>query len=164
MADSISELVLEAITAQLATILVSGGYNTDAGENVSRADRSPENPPALVVWDGGESTEEGDGARKGMTMQQVVLVDAHVRAARDDTGRVIGLLKSDVKRCLLRWARNGGFRAIAGLERGVALKYESCETSARADGAQTEWASLRFVATYKEGYGDPSAETYPSRT
>lgn len=164
MADSISELVLEAIATQLETILLANGYNTDAGNNVLRADRSPENPPAIVVWDGGEATEEGDGARKGMAMRQVVLVDAHARAARDDTGKVIGALKADVKRCLLRWARNGSIRDVAGLEHGVALKYEGCDTSARADGAQTEWASLRFVATYKEGYGDPAAETYPSRT
>lgn len=164
MADSISELVLEAIATQLATILQAGGYNTDAGANVARADRSPSSTPALVVWDGGESTEEGDGNRRSMAMSQVVLVDAHVKAAKADTGKVIGLAKADVKRCLLRWARNGGFRNVVGLERGITLKYEGCETSARADGAQTEWASLRFVATYKEGFGDPAAETYTPHT
>jgi hypothetical protein len=159
MPTPISELVLEAIEAQLATIQVANGYLTDIGLNVSRADRTPD-PDSIVVWDGGESTDEGHGGMRGMAMEQVVLVDVHFRAGKADTGLLIGKGKADVKQCLLRWSRNGGFRAVPGLGNGASLSYESCETSARADGAQTEWASLRFIAKYKEGHGDPYAESY----
>jgi hypothetical protein len=159
MSDSISEKVFAAIIAQLRTITLENGYRTDAGANVLRARRSlqPDELPAIVIFDEGETPADGtaDGRHYSMTIQQVIGVEVHTMADKDDTGQMIGLLKADVKQALLSWANAGGLVSCVGDKLGV-LSYDGCTALSREDGGESESCALTFTATYKEGYGNPS--------
>ncbi len=159
---SISEQLLCDIEAQLQRISVERGYLTDAGARVFRArERIEESDlPCIVLWDAGETAEAASGNSASMTIKQSILIEAHVPANLADTGRAIGAIKSDIKRAVLRWARpqQRGW-AHGGQDDPKPITYVGAEVQPRAGAGISEVAALTFIATYREGYGDPSNPT-----
>jgi hypothetical protein len=160
MSQPISEAVFEAIITQLKTIRPENGYRTDAGRYVFRARDAINSSelPAIVVWDAGEEPQggTGDGSSYSMTINQSIDIEIQVPAEQADTGYMIGAGKADVKQCLLSWAPSGGIREVCQGSKIAVLAYEGAEALPRPAGADAEIVSLRFVATYQEGFGDPT--------
>ena len=159
----LSELLLCAIVEQLQGVLTERGYLTNAGQRVfrARAALNPADLPCLVVWDAGEtatSTGNGGGPADGLTNSMIIsqsfLIEAHVAADLDDTGKHLGCMKADIKRAVLGWAKSGGFRAM-GKQSGP-ITYVDAQPAPRERAAVSEAIGLTFIARYPEGYGDPS--------
>lgn len=106
MADSIRQKIVDAVEARLETILTSGGYETDIGQNVfvwRDTDRVPfksDELPALVIFDKQcEHTEEGEVlSRHRFRLTMIVDVfadsstgDTFVRKAISDLHKAIGV-------------------------------------------------------------------------
>lgn len=154
---TLSERVIAAIMAQLATITTSNGYRTNAGLLVERAVRtiplSDSQPTGFVVWDLGESTDEGDGQHRSMMVRLKIGVDFATFADQDETGQRLQDGKADFKRCVLDWA---WARGVVDSEGNIGpLAYNGASTSARQDGSDAELVSFELVASYKEGFGNP---------
>lgn len=154
MIESIAERVLCIIQSRLAGILSADGYWTSAGRNVLRAQRTLEEAdlPALVIWDDGETARGASGNSASMDMELQITIDAHVSADQDCTGKMLERIRADVKRaCLVgRGALSDEVGAI-----GV-LTYTGTDMQARSDGAGSEAVAVRFTASYREAYGDPT--------
>lgn len=124
--------------------------------NIFRARRSltERDLPAAILWDDGESVEgdTGGGAHASMTILQRGTLELHVPANAEDTGRNLVRAKDWGKRVLCQ------NRGAAGDEAGKIgiLIYTGADAEPRADGANSEAATLHFEARYKEEFGDPT--------
>jgi len=155
-----SECVAEALLSQLVTITMSDGYHSDAGTRAARARRTwaSADLPALSLFDGGESPDgaTGSGKHDSMTMRHVFIVSIFAAAEQEDTGKILGLLAADVKKCLLSWSKDGGMRTALGTAAGP-LIYVSMTPQPREEGGTVEGAEITFATIYQEGYGNPDA-------
>lgn len=161
MTMPISERVFTAIIEQLRTIQPENDYHTTLGSNVVRARRAfdPVELPAIGVWDGGETPDPqtGSGRERALLITQAIDLVLHAPADQADTGEIVGLLKADVKRCLLSWAASGSI--VDCLEQKIALlTYVSAEPLSREDSGSSESVLMRFTARYKEKFGDPTTD------
>lgn len=158
-AESRSERVFSALLERLQLISTARGYFTNAGSNVHRArgNLGLADLPAVVVWDDGEEPQgdTGKGSHTSMTLLQRIAVDIHAEADTTDTGRIIGLIKADVKRACLD-AR--GLRDSSGTNLGV-ITYLGAVPLARPDGGISEAARVTLGIILKEAFGDPTAAT-----
>ena len=154
MIESIAERVLCIIQSRLAGILSADGYWTSAGRNVRRAQRTldEDDLPALVIWCDGETARGASGNSASMDVELQITIDAHVSADQDCTGKMLERIRADVKRaCLVgRGALSDEVGAV-----GV-LTYTGTDMQARSDGAGSEAVAVRFTASYREAYGDPT--------
>ena len=154
MTESVSERALSAVKTKLQGILVASGYRTNAGASVFRSTKSIQTTdlPALVLWDLGETAADADGNSRSMSIALSIGIDAHIAADQADTGLMLEQIKADVKKAVLSFA-NPALRDSDGTIGPI--RYTGCKIGPRAEGDSTEWVSLDFVVTYKEGYGDP---------
>jgi hypothetical protein len=158
---AISEQLLCDIEAQLQRISVERGYLTNAGARVFRAREAiePADLPCLVLWDAGESAEKAAGNSSSMTIRLSIVIEAHVGANLASTGRMLGAIKADVKRAVLRWAKPRTLGWAQGGGEQKPITYVGTESQPRAGAGISEVAALTFTATFTEGYGDPSQST-----
>lgn len=154
MSESLAERVLCVIEARLRGILQQDGFATSAGRKVFRALRTLEEAdlPALVIWCDGETARGASGNSASMDMELQITIDAHVAADQDCTGKMLERIRADVKRaCLVgRGALSDEVGAV-----GV-LTYTGTDMQARSDGGGSEAVAVRFTASYREAYGDPT--------
>jgi len=82
MADTIRELILQDVVAQLGNINTANGYNTNCGQNVARAQMEfpLDSLPGAAVIPGDESAEHAYG-EQSLTMA----LDIHALHKRGDT-------------------------------------------------------------------------------
>lgn len=154
MPTPISERVMAAIAAQLATITTGNGYSITA--NVLRSVRTVElnDLPAVVLWDTGETATDAGGTHRGMGITLSFEVNAFVRGDQDYTGAQLEAVKADVKQAVLSGSPVGDDDGKIG-----PVTYISAEMRPREDGDQTESVSLKFSVAYREGYGNPYSTT-----
>ena len=150
MPTPISERVMAAVAAQLATITTGNGYSVTA--NVLRAVRTVDQRqcPAVVLWDAGESVTDSTKKRLGVSLTVEVCV--FVLGDQVTTGTQLEFIKADVKQALLSWAQDGVRDADGQIGK---LFYKAATLQPREPGDQTESVSITFEAVYAEGNGDP---------
>ena len=159
----ISERAMQAVMAQLETITMANGYNTDVGSAMFRERISfeIEELPAGSLFETSEAPENGAATDNNASMMigHGFAVELHGDPAAEDVGVWIGLARADVKQCLCSWA--AGLTAEPG--RGVrdadgaigVLSYIGSDRIIRPDGGITSAVNVRFAVKYKEGFGDP---------
>lgn len=155
---SLSQRALCEIERRLRRVRTADGYESDAGLSVFSSRRSidPEQLPALVVWDNGETSASNPGGPVRIAM--TVLVEAHGPCDQADTGDVLQALKADVKRALLAKS-NGALVDEESAPRGFAtIRYAGAQPSARDNGATSESIAMTFEVTYGEGCGNPYSD------
>lgn len=98
MADTIREQIIQAFITRAAAILVSGGYQTDIGENVERAisEISPSECPALVVWPATETNERKYG-RDNLTTS--IRLEGFVVHGSENSSAVSEKILGDLRKC-----------------------------------------------------------------
>jgi len=154
---SICERVIAVITTRLAAVNGAGNYNTAAGAKVFDSVRSlnESDLPCFVIFEGGETTNEGSGNNTSMLVTIPIDIECHVAADQADTGKALRKIKADGKRALMLGV--GHVKDATG-KLGI-LEYKGSNVNPRADGSSSESVTLQFVASYKEGYGDPASNT-----
>lgn len=155
MPTPISERVMTAIAAQLATITTGNGYSISPRVLRSLHIGSASQLPAIVLWDAGEIVKDSSKRKLEITLSVEVIV--FVMADQGDTGTKLETVKADVKKALLSWAQDGISDNVGQIGK---LSYESATLQVRDDGDQTESVSLKFSATYCEGNGDPYSNAF----
>jgi len=153
----ISERSINKIISALSQITIANGYQTNAGENVFRSIRTIDQEclPAINVWEDGEEAEKADGSNTSMVITLTLSIDGHVKINQSDTGKVIGLLKSDIKKAILKNVVDNE-RSLMDEEGKIGIViYSRTDSSARQDGAATEAVSVKFNIRFTEKYGDP---------
>lgn len=150
--DSVSERVFAIVLARLGAIKPDDSFNTDAGARVFRGKRSPDvtDCPCIVLWDDGETPDKETGNNRAMSVSQRLLIIGHVAAGAEDGGAMAGHLKADIKRALFQSAPLADDDGSIG-----ELFYKGATTSAREDGADTEYVSVNAEAKYREVIGNP---------
>lgn len=139
---------IEAIKSRLQAILISGGFNTDAGGQVFVGRRSfDENDtlPALAVFDNGEESQELTSMR--VRNELVISVEGFVAAGGDAltaTSNLVGDIKSSV---LLADISLGGLSQYLG--------YRGYQVQPPRDGSGIGSVLVNFSIVYDEGYGAP---------
>jgi hypothetical protein len=161
----ISERAMQAVMAQLQTITMANGYNTDVGSAMFRERISfeIEDLPAGSVFETSEAPAGGSATdnNASMLIGHGFAVELHGNPNAEDVGVWIGLARADVKQCLCGWAAGltnepgRGVRDVDG-EIGILL-YIGSDRIVRPDGGITSSVNVRFAVTYKEGFGDPYA-------
>lgn len=159
----ISERVMAAVIEKLSTITLANGYETDAGANAQRLipGAALDGLPALVLTETSELPNQGSATDNSASMSIALgfAVELHGAPDAEDTPAWLGQARADVKRCLLGWAagltgdRKRGVRDEFG-QIGP-LSYFGSDVIAQPQGAKTAAISVRFVCTYREGFGDP---------
>jgi hypothetical protein len=152
----IAERVINAVIEELRKVRLEDGYFTDAGAFVSRSVPTPEadDSAQFVVFEEGEETPDGGGNKIAMTMTLRLSVVGLVPAASDENGTQAGLVKADIKRCLLN--ADGRSLSDSGGKLG-SLTYLRCVTRSREDGASGEAVVASFEINYTEVKGDPTS-------
>lgn len=145
MADTIADRIVAAVYARLQSILIAGGYNTDAGKSVymDRASLDSEtiDYPALLVYDLQEDTEALTNSRQRNRL--ALQVDGFAKDA--DVRPLVG----DVKKAVLLVSDS----TISGLCHH--LGYDGYSIERPEDGSRFARAEVRFWCEYDENYGDP---------
>lgn len=144
MADTIADRIINAIYARLEAILVSSGFNTDAGKSVyldqSSLDSEATIYPALLVFDLEETTEELLPRR-----QRNRLAAKIIGLCKDTDARpLIGDIKTA---CLLSDSELGGLCHH--------LAYDGYSMERQEDGSRFARVEVRLWCEYDEAYGDP---------
>lgn len=150
----ITERIILATVAQLATINTSAGYSTTPSavlRSVSVVNEGE--PPILVVW---AITERSTGGNEGFSLQLelTLQIDAFVPANATTTGAALELIKADVKRALLSLSLATAINDAS--VKTDALRYTGSTASPRADGAGLEAVALTFTVAFREKFGDPT--------
>lgn len=155
MSDPLSLQILEAVEDRLETILVAGGYNTDAGQNVFLGVRRI-NPNELAdgsvvlnVFDTDDEVDEttayGD---EEIHVTLRITVEAYIRDLTEQGTRLAHLVMQDIKTAVLTSDRTlGGLTVDFGYD-GRSVEYPD-------PGGDTLTVSVDFVTTYAEAYGAP---------
>lgn len=144
---SIAERIVEVILCRLRGIRIADGFRTDAGLRVFDSVRSVDQNqlPCIVVFDGAENATNSAGGRSYDNTLQII-VEGRAEANKDATGKILRMLKADIKTAVL----------VDGDEIG-AVSYFGTEPTSRQDGDISESALLTFVVAFKEGRGNPYA-------
>ena len=155
MSDPISLQILEELQDRLQTILVSGGFNTNAGQQVFLGERriNPnqlDDGPVINVFDTedeiDETTAYGD-EEIHITMR--VIVAAYIRDVDEESTRLAHLILQDIKTAMLK----NTDRTLGGLT--VDFGYDGRVIEYPEPGGDTLHVSAEFVTTYQEPYGQP---------
>lgn len=164
----ISERVIAAVIAQLETITQASGYFTDLGSAIFRERHSidPAQTPAASVNEQSD-VPGGDGfVAQGATTFRSRLgfeVEAFAPCDLEETGEMLGLMRADIKACLMRWAAGVGDDKETSVRdadgRIGALIYNGSTARPRPEGATTEGVSVSFICDYTEVFGDPTRLT-----
>lgn len=157
-----SERFLAAVATQLATILVSNGYQTDAGQRAVRAQHvvDEQDAPAVVLWEGDETPADQTDGVSAVEVSLDFTVDGMVVADQADTGAKLGLIKADIKRCVMGWYASGA--ALDPLAQrdnrsfGL-LTWQGASPKPRTEGSSVEGVTVRFNLRYPETVSNPYA-------
>lgn len=160
MSDPLSERLLSAVQTQLATIRKTAGYKTDAGQSVYRARRAVDVFPSIVIWEAEEIVSNRMDAMTGSQYTLSFNVEGWVPADQDETGRMLGLIRADIKICLMRWFYNGQAvdpeASASRVNKGFgSIEYQGSSPASREAGSDAEGVTTRFTATFVEKIGDP---------
>lgn len=164
MPTPLVERALAEIARRLATVLTTGGYNTDGGAHVFRAQRTMDigDLPGFVVWKQSEQdpSPDSDGSDKAGIVV-TISVECHVRAGQDETGEAIELLVADAKQAVLRDCEFGLNDAQPKTKAGKLgpIRKIGVTTSQRETGSTSEAQSIEFAVTLIEGVGNPYGPT-----
>lgn len=155
----ISERVMAWVEGRLALITKASGFETDIGLHVSRARRTfdPSELPAVTVFETAEAPTGGSATddNASMSIRHGFSVIAHVIADQDDTGRLLGGARADIKRALLS-SDDAGVSGVHDQHGEIGpIFYLGSDAEPRQDGADLESVNVRFAVPYKEGFGDP---------
>lgn len=165
MSLPLSERVMRAVLAQLQTITLANGYETDAGANATRSMPGlplPGELPALLLCETSEVPNSGSATdnRAAMNVAHGFAVEVHVDTESAETAATeLGLARADVKRALCGWAgplaADGG-RGVRDADGQIGpLSYLGSDVIEPPAGATTAAINLRFLVTYPEKFGDP---------
>lgn len=151
MAKSISQQIIEAVQARAESILVSGGYNSNAGQRVywARPGIEPALLPCVVIWPGAETQTERDVVSRGAQYVLEIKVEALADADLDATGTHAEELLADLREAIFGPADD----TLGGLAAG--LSDAGAERIPRADGSLIEGASITLTVEYYGQHGDP---------
>lgn len=152
MTDSLSERVLLEIERRANTIDTLDTFGCQLTVLRARRSLGESELPAVVIWEDGETVEGGSGSSASMTVTMQIAVEAHVAADQANTGISLSTAKALVKAAMC--IGSGGIADDDG-QIGT-LTYVSAEAVPRPDGAASEAIALRFIAKFKEAYGDPT--------
>lgn len=154
MADPIALQIAEALETRLQAILISGGFNTDAGNQVYLGFRQI-NPdevaagPAVLVYELEDSPRDEDGDFcAGGIIDLSFAVEGIQEYGSASTSETLALLWQDIARAVFIADQTLGGLALS-LQRG-ARTFEYPE-----QGGTTVAVRQVVVATYDEPYGNP---------
>ena len=151
MADPLSLQLLDTLMARAARILVSGGYQTNAGARVylQRATLTAADLPCVVFRPSPITVAEVSGASERMRLDRPLTVEAVMQTTLDTCGEDGERLLADLQVALLDASdlRVGG--------QAIRLTPTEMRAEPRDDGGQTVGAALSMTLQYVTGYGDP---------
>ena len=156
----LSERALRAIECRLRKIRKPGGFNTDAGRNVTREGESITSAelPWISVFEVGEQPADGAGNQGTWTMGLSVEIQAAL--SPDCSGTDRQLLKADIKRAV--FAQFGG--ALGDDLGGIGmLTYRGATSVNKQDGGDAELLRVSITVTYAEGNGNPYGSQHCSQ-
>lgn len=148
MAESRSWAIITALAAQLATITVANGYNTDAGAHVwtSEAQRPSEDALGLMIYS--ESITGDAGAqRPGKPVREfTLLIEAAIGTDQDDAQAQIHAIIEDIEACLQAYAKAQQLRPE--LNQVTPMAVTDIAILDRPEGAAVIAMQARVVARY----------------
>ena len=145
--------VLNALTERLAQVLVANGYTTDAGQLVvlGEAGELGENDPdaALAIVPGDDRQKTQAGSVGTAFVEWPIQIVALGKADIDQPWVAIENAVGDIKRAI-----EAGDRRLEGLLKSD-LQRGSTRVVSRQPGSLTIGASVTYVATIAEPWGQP---------
>jgi len=148
MAESRSWAIITALAAQLATITVANGYNTDVGNNVWTTDgqRPSEDALGLMIYSEPIVGPGLDRERPGKPVRDfTMLVEAIIGTDLDDAQQQIHAIIEDIEACMERYAevqsRTPGLQVTPMVVADIAILD-------RPEGAAVIGMQARVVARY----------------
>lgn len=152
MADTIRELVIQAIVTRLAIITVAGGYNSDIGEHVQRTKMPPVAVPGCNVWPQPETSDRK--YQKSLNSMQV-LIEAVTLYGSSNPSQVSEQILGDLKKAMLdpSWLKSLSPNYIESVSPvgGGADDYPNEEDN-------TVGTKLMILVKYLETIGDPYSQ------
>lgn len=152
-----TERAIQAIVAQLQTILVASGYHTNAGQHVYRARRSfaKAEAPAISVFF--VSKTPANGTARSLQQTVELSIEGHVSADQDETGTQLVLIMADIEKCLGSWDCDNGVKDADG--KLGALVFGGATAAERADGSVTEAVQVKVSVVLHEARRDPAKQS-----
>ncbi|MEJ1463314.1 MAG: hypothetical protein RPU15_08565 [Candidatus Sedimenticola sp. (ex Thyasira tokunagai)] len=149
MADSIRELITQAVLSRMQTVTVVNGYETDVGLMLERARRSFEEDelPAGAVWPGPEESAAGY-QNTGQEMQ--IDIDLHSRVGNETADKAANRLIADARKGMETYDA-----PLAALIDG--LQYAGADPQYPEDGGEIVSVKVTYKITYQTVRGDPYA-------
>lgn len=155
MANPISLQIAQALESRLQAILVSNGYNTDAGSQVYLGFRQI-NPdevasgPALLLYELDDEPREDD---QDFCQESIIDLNFQVDGIQafgdDSTSEVLALLWQDIAKAVFLSAD----KSIGGL--ALSVRRGPRTFAYPEDGGATIAVQQIVTVTYTETYGDP---------
>jgi len=148
MAESRTWAIITALQAQLATIRVANGYNTDVGTNVWVTDGQRPSDDALGLMIYSESiTGTGlDRERPSKPVREfTVLIEAAIGTDLDDAQQQIHALIEDIEACMGIYARQLAERPAAQM---TPMHVADIAILDRPEGAAVIAMQARVIARY----------------
>ena len=148
MADSIAKRIIQALESRLQSIVISGGFNTDAG---------------LSVHGGVPVLDES------VLLPLLILPLPEERGDRETSGRYLNIMRAPVI-CLINAATDEAYNGqdlLADIKTAVLLpdvtlgglsqsvEYKGTEALPREEGSFLVGFIVDFEIEYNEGYGSP---------
>lgn len=139
--------VITALVAQLATITVANGYNTDVGGNVwTEQNQRKDGVLGLTLYSGDITSASGDKERPGKpTREFVIMLEAQTDATLDDAHQNIHALIEDLEACMEAFASQQIKQPLPGTK---PLRLESIAVDDRPEGLPVIGIQARIIARY----------------
>lgn len=107
-----TRVILEGTRDRLQTILVAGGFHTDAGSDVRLEEsQGPCSAPFLSVWTA--AVIKPDDARASGEREQTLIVEGQVPTSMADARERNELMADDIERCLEGFSPPGSALALS---------------------------------------------------
>lgn len=139
--------IIAALAAQLATITVANGYNTDAGLNVwTEENQRKDDVLGLTVYSGDINPADAVKERPAKPVRSFeLMVEAQIDATLDNAHQQIHLLIEDFEACMEAWIKAQRTAPLSGV---APLKVDGIKIDDRPEGLPVIGMQAHVTARY----------------